>query len=229
MAGTDRMAVENLGAESTRAGSRAWVGVCTIGIAVFALVTSELFPVGVLSARADLQVSTGVAGLMVTVPGLVAAVSAPLVAVYARGLDSRVVLSVPGRTRRAQQPRIGPRSEHRDRARRPCRDRDRGGRVLGPGGRDRSPARAPDPGAARDGSRVRRRLGGLRPRGPRDSAPRQRDRVARRIGDHRRRCRGRRPRRPAPGPGTAGTVRLERPGLGKRSRRQYAEAGWCSS
>ena len=49
------MAVENLGAESTRAGSRAWVGVCTIGIAVFALVTSEPFPVGVLSAvSADL-------------------------------------------------------------------------------------------------------------------------------------------------------------------------------
>ena len=89
------MAVENLDAESTRAGSRAWVGVCTIGFAVFALVTSELYPVGVLSAvSADLEVSTGVAGLMVTVPGLVAAVSAPLVAVYARGLDSRVVLSL---------------------------------------------------------------------------------------------------------------------------------------
>ena len=89
------MAVDNLDAESTRAGSRAWVGVCTIGIAVFTLVTSELFPVGVLSAvSADLEVSTGVAGLMVTVPGLVAAVSAPLVAVYARGLDSRIVLSV---------------------------------------------------------------------------------------------------------------------------------------
>ena len=89
------MAVENLGAESTRAGSRAWVGVCTIGIAVFALVTSELFPVGVLSAvSADLETSTGVAGLMVTVPGLVAALSAPLVALYARSRDSRVVLSL---------------------------------------------------------------------------------------------------------------------------------------
>jgi predicted MFS family arabinose efflux permease len=89
------MAVEDLDAESTRAGSRAWVGVCTIGVAVFTLVTSELYPVGVLSAvSADLEVPTGVAGLMVTVPGLVAAVSAPLVAVYARGLDSRVVLSV---------------------------------------------------------------------------------------------------------------------------------------
>ena len=48
------MAVENLDAESTRAGSRAWVGVCTIGIAVFALVTSELFPVGVLSGHRKL-------------------------------------------------------------------------------------------------------------------------------------------------------------------------------
>src|SRR4051812_6408788 len=95
MSGTDRMGVEKLDAESTQAGSRAWVGVCTIGIAVFALVTSELYPVGVLSAvSADLEVPTGVAGLMVTVPGLVAAVSAPLVAVCARGLDSRAVLSL---------------------------------------------------------------------------------------------------------------------------------------
>jgi predicted MFS family arabinose efflux permease len=89
------MAVEKLDDESSRAGSRAWIGVFTVGIAVFSLVTSELFPVGVLSSvSADLGTSTGVTGLMVSVPGLVAAVSAPLVAVYARGFDSRLVLAL---------------------------------------------------------------------------------------------------------------------------------------
>jgi predicted MFS family arabinose efflux permease len=69
--------------------------VWTVGFAAFALVTSELFPVGVLSAvSADLGTPTGVTGLMVTVPGVVAAVSAPLVAVHTRGLDSRVALAL---------------------------------------------------------------------------------------------------------------------------------------
>ena len=50
--------------------------------------TSELYPVGVLSAvSADLEVSTGLAGLMVTVPGLVAAVSAPISAAAFGHLD----------------------------------------------------------------------------------------------------------------------------------------------
>jgi predicted MFS family arabinose efflux permease len=89
------MAVGRIDDEASRAGSRAWIGVCTVGIAVFSLVTSELFPVGVLSAiSADLGTSTGVTGLIVTVPGLVAAVSAPLVAVYAGRFDSRVVLAL---------------------------------------------------------------------------------------------------------------------------------------
>ncbi len=57
--------------------------------------TSELFPVGVLSAVSeDLGTSTGATGLMVSVPGVVAAVSAPLVAVHARAYDSRVVLAL---------------------------------------------------------------------------------------------------------------------------------------
>jgi len=95
LSGTERMAVETSGDEPSPLGARTWLGVWTIGIAVFALVTSELFPVGVLSAiSADLGVSTGIAGLMVSVPGLVAAASAPLVAVYASDFDSRVVLAV---------------------------------------------------------------------------------------------------------------------------------------
>ncbi|MEU6983844.1 MFS transporter [Streptomyces sp. NPDC046324] len=72
---------------------RARVGAVTLGI--FTVMTSELLPVGLLTpVAAELGVSAGTAGLMVTVPGLVAAVSAPLIAVRAAGADRRAVLVV---------------------------------------------------------------------------------------------------------------------------------------
>ncbi|MGW2015644.1 MFS transporter [Streptomyces sp. NPDC001927] len=67
------------------------VGAVTLGI--FTVMTAELLPVGLLTpVAADLGVSAGTAGLMVTVPGLVAAVSAPLIAQRAAGADRRTVL-----------------------------------------------------------------------------------------------------------------------------------------
>ncbi|MCY0937203.1 MFS transporter [Streptomyces sp. H34-S4] len=69
------------------------VGAVALGI--FCLITSELLPVGLLtSVGADLGVSDGTAGLMVTVPGLVAGFCAPLVTVGAGRLDRRWVLVV---------------------------------------------------------------------------------------------------------------------------------------
>ncbi|WP_171074440.1 MFS transporter [Nonomuraea basaltis] len=57
--------------------------------------TSELLPVGLLNQIGSaLEISEGTAGLMVTVPGLVAAVSAPLVTVATGRLDRRLVLAV---------------------------------------------------------------------------------------------------------------------------------------
>ena len=99
-------------------GARTWLGVWTIGIAVFALVTSELFPVGVLSAiSADLERLDGRRRPDGDGPGLVAAVSAPLVAVYARDFDSRVVLSLLVALVALSNLASAVRSEHRDRAR----------------------------------------------------------------------------------------------------------------
>jgi predicted MFS family arabinose efflux permease len=64
-----------------------------VTLGIFALMTSELLPVGLLTPiGADLDVSAGTAGLMVTVPGVVAAVSAPLVTVATGGVDRRLVL-----------------------------------------------------------------------------------------------------------------------------------------
>ncbi|MCX4981945.1 MFS transporter [Streptomyces sp. NBC_00572] len=73
------------------ASGRPAVAAVTLGI--FTVMTAELLPVGLLTpAAADLAVSEGTAALMVTVPGLVAALAAPLVTVRAAGADRRTLL-----------------------------------------------------------------------------------------------------------------------------------------
>lgn len=80
---------------STRSPVKGWLGVFAVTLGIFALMTSELLPVGLLTpVGAALEVSEGTAGLMVTVPGLVAAVSAPLITVATGRLDRRIVLIV---------------------------------------------------------------------------------------------------------------------------------------
>lgn len=70
-----------------------WTAVASVGIGAFALVTTEFLPVGLLpQMAADLGVSTGQAGLLVTLPGLVAAVAAPLTLAFAGHIDRRRVL-----------------------------------------------------------------------------------------------------------------------------------------
>jgi predicted MFS family arabinose efflux permease len=72
---------------------RAGWAVASIAVGTFALVTTEFLPVGLLSEIAgDMKVSSGTAGLMVTIPGLVAAVAAPFLTVVAGRSDRRVVL-----------------------------------------------------------------------------------------------------------------------------------------
>ena len=69
---------------------RTWLGVLTLALGAAIIVTTEFIPVGFLPAvAADFDVSLGAAGLMVLVPGLSAAVAAPLVIVGAGGLDRR--------------------------------------------------------------------------------------------------------------------------------------------
>ncbi|MFF1413193.1 MFS transporter [Streptomyces sp. NPDC058289] len=77
------------------AGWRGWGAVGAVALGIFCLITSELLPVGLLTpVGADLGVSDGTAGLMVTVPGLIAGFCAPLVTVGAGRLDRRWVLVV---------------------------------------------------------------------------------------------------------------------------------------
>ncbi|WP_328316230.1 MFS transporter [Streptomyces sp. NBC_00388] len=74
---------------------KGWLAVSAVTLGIFSLMTSELLPVGLLTpVGSELNVSEGTAGLMVTVPGLVAAVSAPLITVMAGRVDRRLVLAV---------------------------------------------------------------------------------------------------------------------------------------
>ena len=70
-----------------------WLAILAVSIAAFALVTSEFLPIGVLnSVDSDLNISTGTAGLIITLPGVMAAFAAPLLPVAMKQLDRRYVL-----------------------------------------------------------------------------------------------------------------------------------------
>ena len=74
-------------------GLAAWLAVLSVGIGAFALVTTEFLPVGLLpQMAAELRVTEGLAGLLVTVPGIVAAISALAVTVGVGRADRRHVL-----------------------------------------------------------------------------------------------------------------------------------------
>lgn len=77
----------------SQASARNWLAVVAVSAGIFTFVTAEMLPVGILVAvAADLGVSEGTAGLMVTAPGVVAAVAALGVALAAGRLDRRLLL-----------------------------------------------------------------------------------------------------------------------------------------
>ncbi|MER5738819.1 MFS transporter [Streptomyces sp. NPDC002262] len=62
---------------------------------IFSIVTTEILPIGLLtSIGSSFTVSDGMAGLMMTMPGFLAAVSAPLVTTATGRVDRRVMLGV---------------------------------------------------------------------------------------------------------------------------------------
>jgi predicted MFS family arabinose efflux permease len=72
---------------------RTWLGVFSLALGAALLVTTEFIPVGFLpSVASELNVTLGAAGLMVLVPGLSAAVAAPLIIVVAGRLDRRYLI-----------------------------------------------------------------------------------------------------------------------------------------
>ncbi|MEV0322587.1 MFS transporter [Streptomyces sp. NPDC050658] len=70
-----------------------WPAVLAVTAGIFSIVTTEILPIGLLTPIGDtFAASDGTAGLMMTLPGLLAAVAAPVVTVGARGVDRRRML-----------------------------------------------------------------------------------------------------------------------------------------
>ncbi|MGY5034076.1 MFS transporter [Streptomyces sp. 900116325] len=80
----------DLGGRSPRGG---WSAVVSVALMSFVLVLSEFLPIGLLPViSSSLSVSIGTVGLVVVLPGLMAAVTAPLVTMASGRLDRRRVL-----------------------------------------------------------------------------------------------------------------------------------------
>lgn len=72
---------------------RRWLAVFSLACGTFVLVNTEFLPIGLLSPIArSLGVTEGHAGLAVMLPGLVAAISAPLIMLFAKRMDRRKLL-----------------------------------------------------------------------------------------------------------------------------------------
>ncbi|WP_199739507.1 MFS transporter [Streptomyces klenkii] len=79
----------------TRSPLIGWLAVSAITLGIFSIVTTEILPIGLLTTiGSSFAVSDGMAGLMMTMPGLLAAISAPVVTVATAHIDRRLMLCV---------------------------------------------------------------------------------------------------------------------------------------
>jgi predicted MFS family arabinose efflux permease len=70
-----------------------WVPILSVAAGTFAMVTTEFLPIGLMSRiSSGFGVSEGQAGLLVTIPGFVAAIAAPAVTLLAGKADRRLLL-----------------------------------------------------------------------------------------------------------------------------------------
>jgi predicted MFS family arabinose efflux permease len=81
------------GTAPTRSTLTGWLAVIAVTTGIFAIVTAEILPIGLLTAiGSSFTVSDGTAGLMMTMPGYLAAVAAPTVTVATARIDRRLML-----------------------------------------------------------------------------------------------------------------------------------------
>lgn len=70
-----------------------WSAVYVVGLTTFAVVTTEMLPIGMMMPIAkELDISLGTAGLIISVPALLAAFFAPMVVLMAGEIDRRRIL-----------------------------------------------------------------------------------------------------------------------------------------
>ncbi|WP_399935222.1 MFS transporter [Streptomyces kanamyceticus] len=80
---------------SSRSPLTGWPAVVSVMLGIFAIVTTEILPIGLLtSIGSSFTVSDGMAGLMMTMPGFLAAIAAPLVTTATARFDRRLMLCV---------------------------------------------------------------------------------------------------------------------------------------
>ncbi|MFR9798773.1 MFS transporter [Streptomyces sp. MS06] len=82
--------------DQTRSSSeaKAWLGVASITASLFVFLTTELMPVGLLTPLSEsLDISAGVAGLMVTAQGVAAGLGVPFIVAWTRRVNRRALLS----------------------------------------------------------------------------------------------------------------------------------------
>ncbi len=80
---------------SPRSPLMGWPAVVSVMLGIFAIVTTEILPIGLLtSIGSSFTISDGEAGLMMTMPGLLAAIAAPLVTTATARFDRRLMLCV---------------------------------------------------------------------------------------------------------------------------------------
>jgi MFS family permease len=73
---------------------KAWLGVAAITASLFVFLTTELMPVGLLTPLSkSLDISVGVAGLMVTAQGVAAGLGVPFIVAWTRRVNRRLLLS----------------------------------------------------------------------------------------------------------------------------------------
>ncbi|MYY85266.1 MULTISPECIES: MFS transporter [unclassified Streptomyces] len=73
--------------------SARWLAVAAVTMGIFSIVTTEILPIGLLDEiGSGFGVSDGTAGLMMTMPGLLAAVCAPLTTAATARVDRRLML-----------------------------------------------------------------------------------------------------------------------------------------
>ncbi|MEU3074512.1 MFS transporter [Streptomyces laurentii] len=77
----------------TRSPLVGWLAVVSVMLGIFSIVTTEILPIGLLTTiGSSFTVSDGVAGLMMTMPGFLAAFSAPVVTAATARVDRRLML-----------------------------------------------------------------------------------------------------------------------------------------
>lgn len=86
--------MELIAEQTLKEGVRRWAAVYVVSLTTFAVVTTEMLPVGPITSIAEaLNISIGSAGLIVSVPAILAAFFAPFVIIVATDIDRRHILA----------------------------------------------------------------------------------------------------------------------------------------